>query len=428
MLPLKNNNPLPQPAPEISRPESPEDQALVPQKTDWLRIGQFAFSSLAAFILVGIFLVSTLFLLIRDSTFLLGLPGGSELSPYLFAAGLGCMGLLMVPSAVYAARGLFGSGQPRQLRWGKFAWIGYIAPLPLLLGFGIQNGPDWARGFLPVAHVLANTAGVIFLLNIVWAKIPGESPGRFWGALAAGLGLTPLVTFFLEILILFGIGLVWMGLIGLMPEVRQELLDLTSRLQTSSASSEDLQLALGRFAASPGVLFTLFTYVAFLIPVVEELLKPAAVWLLLRRKLQPWEGFLIGATSGAGYALFENLTIGAAGDVWTFVTITRLGTAAVHIFTAGMMGWGLASAFTEKEYGRAVGAFFWAVFLHGAWNGMNVLSALGEYPAVRERLGGLGASLADFAPAALVLIALGCFWGLIRANKTFRRAIMAGSN
>ena len=33
-----------------------------------------------------------------------------------------------------------------------------------------------------------------------------------------------------------------------------------------------------------------------------------------------------------------------------------------------------------------------------------------------------------YAPASLVLIALGCFWGLIRANKTFRRAIMAGSN
>lgn len=425
---MKNNNPLPQPAPEISRPESPEDQALAPWKADWLRIGQFAFSGLAAFLLLGISLVSALFMLIQDSIAPLGLAPGSDLSPYLFAAGLAGMGLLMVPSAVFAARGLFGKVSPRQLRWEKFTWISYFAPFPLLLGWGIQNGPDWARGFLPVAHVLANTAGVFFLLNIARAKTPGESPGRFWGAFASGLGLTPLVTFFLEILILFGIGLVWMVLIGLMPEVRLDLMDLASRLQTSSASPQDIQQALDRFVARPGVLFTLFTYVAFLIPVVEELLKPAAVWLLLRRKLQPWEGFLIGATSGAGYALFENLTIGSAADYWTFVTVTRLGTAAVHIFTAGLMGWGLASAFEEKKLGRALGAFLLAVVLHGVWNGLNILSALGEYPAVREVLGGLGASLADYAPVALILIGLGCFGGLIRANKYVRRAIMAGSN
>lgn len=425
---MKNNKPLPQPAPEISRTKGPEDLALVPRVTDWLRIAQFAFSALAAFLLLGISLVSTLFMLIRDSISPLDVAVGSDLSPYLFAAGLGGMGTLLVPSALYAARRLFGKESPRQLRWEKFAWISYIAPLLLLLGFGIQNGPDWSRGILPVAHVLANTAGVFFLLNIVRAKIPGESPGRFWGAFASGLGLTPLVTFFLEMLILFGIGLVWMGLIGLMPEVRQDLLDLVSRLQTTSANPQDLQLALDRYAASPGVLFTLFAYVALLIPIVEELLKPAAVWLLLGRKLHPWEGFLIGATSGAGYALFENLTIGAAADVWTFVTVTRLGTAAVHIFTAGLTGWGLASGFKEKKLGRAVGAFFLAVALHGAWNGLNILSALGEYPAVREKLGGLGAGLADYAPAVLVLIGLGCFWGLIRANKYFRRAIMAGSN
>lgn len=356
------------------------------------------------------------------------LPGGSDLSPYLFAAGLGAMGALMVPSAIHAARDLFGSGPPRQLREGQFAWISYLALLPLLLGIWIQNGPEWARGFLPVAHVLANTAGIFFLLHIAHRRTPAMRAGRFWGAFASGLGLTPLVTFFLEMLILIGIGLVWILLVGLMPGVRQELLDLVSIMQTSSVSPGELQLALDRFAAAPGVLFTLFAYVAFLIPLVEELLKPAAVWLLARRKLDPWEGFLIGATSGAGYALFENLTIGAAADVWAFVTITRLGTAAVHIFTAGLTGWGLASAFADKKAGRAAGAFIWAVALHGVWNGLNILSALGEVPAVRKALGGLGASLAQNAPAALVLIALGCFWGLIRANKYFRRAIMAGSN
>ncbi len=425
---MNNTNSTLQPAPEASVPEGSEDQALVPRKFDWLGWGQFLFSSLAALILLGTSLLSSLAALLQHSISPLPPAGESDLSPLLFAAGLGTMGILMIPSAVHAARRLFGKRPPRQLRWILLAGFGYLAPFLILVGYGIQRGPDWIGGLLPFTHVLANTAGVFFLLSIVRRKIPPGRAGRFWGAFVGGLGLTPLVTFTLEILILFGIGLVWVGLMGLMPDFKQDLLNLASQLQNSGNDSQALQDSLGKFASQPGVLFTLFGYVAVLIPIVEEILKPAAAWLLLRRKLQPWEGFILGATSGAGYALFENLTIGAAADVWTFVTVTRLGTAAVHIFTAGLMGWGLSQAFTKKKPGKLALAFFSAVLLHGGWNGLNILSAVGELPVVREKLGALVAGLADLAPAGLALIAMGCLWGLIRANKMVRRAIMAGSN
>jgi RsiW-degrading membrane proteinase PrsW (M82 family) len=414
--------------PEASVPGGSEDQALVPRKFDWLGWGQFLFSTLAALILLGTFLLSSLAALFQNSISPLPPAGETDLSPFLFAAGLGTMGFLMIPSAFHAARRLFGKGSPHQLRWVLLAGFGYLAPLLILMGYGIQKGPDWMGGFLPFIHVLANTAGVFFLLGIVRRKVPAGRAGRFWGAFTGGLGLTPLVTFTLEILILFGIGLVWIALMGVMPDFRQDLLNLASQLQNSTGDSQALQDSLGKFAAQPGVLFTLFGYVALLIPIVEEILKPAAIWFLLRRKLQPWEGFILGATSGAGYALFENLTIGAAADVWTFVTVTRLGTAAVHIFTAGLMGWGLTQAFTRKKFSKLALAFLSAVLLHGGWNGLNILSAVGELPAVREKLGVFLSVLADIAPAGLALIAVGCSWGLIRANKLVRRAIMAGSN
>lgn len=425
---MNNTNSTPQPAPDASVSEGSEDQALVTRKFDWLGFGQFLFSSLAALILLGIFLLISLATLFQKTISPLAPAGTSDLSPFLFAAGLGAMGFLMIPSAFHAGRRLFGKGSPHQLRWVLLAGFGYLAPFLILLGYGIQNGPDLTKGFLPFVHVLANTAGVFFILGIVRRKIPPGNAGRFWGAFAGGLGLTPLVTFTLEVLILFGIGLIWIALMGLMPDFRQDLVNLASQLQNSGADPQSLQDSLGRFASQPGVLLTLFGYVALLIPIVEEILKPAAVWLLLKRKLQPWEGFILGATSGAGYALFENLTIGAAADVWTFVSVTRLGTAAVHIFTAGLMGWGLSQAFTRKKYGNLALAFFSAVTLHGGWNGLNILSAVGEFPEVREKLGFLGVGLADLAPAGLILIALGCLWGLIRANKLIRRAIMAGSN
>jgi RsiW-degrading membrane proteinase PrsW (M82 family) len=213
-----------------------------------------------------------------------------------------------------------------------------------------------------------------------------------------------------------------------MPEFRRDLIELATLFQTQSGNSQVLQSAIGEFVARPGVIVTFFGYLAIIIPVVEEVLKPAAVWFLLREKLQPWEGFVLGATSGAGYALFENLTIGAVVEGWTFVALARIGTAALHIFTAGLVGWGLVWGFRENNYGRLAGAFIAAVTLHGFWNGLNILSSVGELGPVRAWLGPFGSSLADYAPAALLILAMGSVWGIFRANKFFRRAIMAGIN
>lgn len=425
---MKNNNLSPPEAADQYQSASREDQALVPHKTDWLSIGQFAFSTLAALVLLGFSLVSLTASLIQDSFTPLGFQVGSDLSPYLFAFGLSGMGILLVPSAFYAGRRLFVNRKPRHLSWLLISRISYIAPVLILLGFGIQNGPGWARGFLPFVHVLANTTAVFWLLGVARRKLPEQSANRFWGTFASGLGLTPLVTFILEILILIGIGLVWLVFMDMVPGFRQDLLDLATQFQNSTGDLSALERAAGELVARRGVLFTLFAYVAFLIPVVEELFKPAAVWLLLRRKLTSWEGFVLGATCGAGYALFENLTIGAAADAWTFVTLTRVGTASVHIFTAGMMGWGLASAFQGKKYGRIVSSYLGAVILHGVWNGLNILSGVAQYAPVQERLGLFVTGLAAYAPAGLVVLALGSLYGLFRANKYFTRAIMAGSD
>jgi RsiW-degrading membrane proteinase PrsW (M82 family) len=137
---------------------------------------------------------------------------------------------------------------------------------------------------------------------------------------------------------------------------------------------------------------------------------------------------LIGAASGAGYALFENLTIGAAADVWTFVTITRIGTAAIHILTAGIVGWGITSAFKEKKYLRLLSSFFASILLHGIWNGLNILTALVDYLPKGSIIGSFGFYLANFAPIALIILALGSFVGLYRANSWFQRAIITPSN
>jgi hypothetical protein len=417
---LKNNNFLPHTAPDENPEDHQDHQALIPHQTDWLKIGQFIFSSLAALSLLGLSFFIFIVTYLQDSFGPLGFRG-NNLSSYLFAAGLGGIGLLLVPSAVYAGRDLFGQRYPVTFQWGKLSWISILAPILILLGYGLQIGPDWIRPLLPILHVLANSVAVFWLLGLVHRKLPGQSTSRLWGSFASGIGLTPLVTFFLEVMILIGIALIWIGLSDMMPGFRQDLLDLAAQIQSQSGDPQDLQQALGVFAARPGVLITLFGYVALIIPVVEELLKPLAVWLLWRQKLEPWEGFVIGATSGAGYALFENLTIGAVAESWTMITLTRLGTAAVHLFTGGVMGWGVASGIKEKKIGRIASAFLGAVGLHGIWNGLNILAAVGSLAPVQQQVGPFLTGMAVYVPVALVILALGSFWGLVRANKHFRR-------
>ncbi len=412
----------------IILPETPGDQALVPVKTDWLNLGQFIFSSLGAVLLLAVFLVSTIMMLLRDSLILPGALNSLDLSPYLFAAGVGFAGALMLPSAYYSGRKLFGKEDRVLFHWDRLRWLTYLFPIPILLGFAIQNGPAWSKALFPIVHVLANGFGLLWLLDAARRHLPLESSRRLWGSLVSGLGLTPLITFTLEIALLIGIGLIWVVLLQTQPDFQQDLLNLAARLQQNPADPQTLQRAVGRFAARPGVIVTLFAYIAVLIPIIEELFKPIAVWLVLGRKLQPWEGFSIGATAGAGYALFENLTVGSAAEIWTLVMVSRLGTAAVHILTTGLVGWGLVSAFTEKRYGRLAGSYLAAVLLHGVWNGLNILSTLGEFPAVRDLLGSFGSHLASYAPVGLVLLGAGCFVGLLKTNSNLRRAIMAQDN
>ena len=417
-------------------PENPDqanlnDQVPVIQKFNWLSAGQFGVSLIIGLLFLGTALLSSLILILSNSEIPPFLPNSEVLSSYLFSAGLGFGGLLMIPSVYYSSRRLFGA-QPdlsRDLRiWKPVGWISSLFPLLILVGYLVQTGPAWIKILLPLFHVAANGTAMFWLLGLVYRGLPGKSAQRFWGAFGAGLTIIPVITFIVEVLILIFLGLIWMIVLQTQPELMQELLDIVNRLQPGNAGVEILQQSMDRFINLPGVTATIFLYIAVLIPVVEEILKPSVLWLLLGRKLTPNEGFLAGAAAGAGYALFENLTIGAAADVWSFVMISRLGTTAVHILATGMVGWGITSAGTEKKYIRMVSSFIAAVSIHGVWNGLNILTSLAQIGPAWNKPGSFGFYFIDYAPAGLLVLAVGCLIGIIRANNYFRRAIITPSN
>jgi len=51
-----------------------------------------------------------------------------------------------------------------------------------------------------------------------------------------------------------------------------------------------------------------------------------------------------------------------------FVMVGRIGTGLLHIFTAGINGWALASTWRDGKYMRVGIAYLASVIVHGAWN------------------------------------------------------------
>jgi hypothetical protein len=418
------------PGPDFLDLDVLNDQAPPVKVFNWLSLIQFGVSLISGMLFIGVGALSGFVMLLGNMSPGQFIPQDQVLSSYMFSSGLVFAGLLMIPSIFYSGKILFRK-QPSRARdqtfFDRYNPSFVIFPLLILAGYLSQTGPTWAQDFLPVIHPLANTAAVFWVLNLVYRKSRRSIAGRFWGAFGSGLTVIPLIAFVTEIIILLVLGFIWLNILSSKPGLVEDLLKLVDQFQNNNVSPALLEESTSELFSQSGIAATAFLYIAVLVPIVEELLKPLVLWFTLGRKLTPREGFLLGAASGAGFALFENLTIGAAADIWTFVTISRIGTAAVHILTSGLVGWGITSAISENRYLRLLGAYVSAVMLHGIWNGLNILNAIADLPSAGEVLPRYLIYLADYAPIGLILLALGCFIGLLRVNSWIRRAIMSPS-
>lgn len=394
------------------------------QKIDWLSAAQLIFSSLVVlFSLLGAGLG---FVMISLNELITGiaLPASQITASYLLLGGIAFIGILLIPSAIEAGKRLMGQvpkpHQPFSMRQLNFALVITTAGILLVSTGIIQAGLPFI-----FIHVFANGVFVIWLIQLIQKGLATGTRQRFWGIFGSGLALAPALALIAEILLLILVGLAWFAYLQTRPDLLQEISQLINRLPQTAVNPAILERVAGKYLVQPGVLGTILFYLAVLIPLVEELFKPVGVWLLLQRNLTTREGFYLGAVSGAGYALFENLTIGANAEVWTTVLISRIGTTAVHMLTSGLVGWGLAAAWSGKRSLRLGSAFFAAVILHGVWNGFNVINLLTSVPDLEKTLGIFPALLASYAPFGLVILGVGSILGLIRATKHFQRAIIA---
>jgi hypothetical protein len=196
--------------------------------------------------------------------------------------------------------------------------------------------------------------------------------------------------------------------------------------ETGAANISPAQVA--RLALHPLAALGVFSGLGVVVPLLEELIKPLGLLPLLPSRPGAGQAFLGGALSGAGYALAESLFISSASPNWALAAAARAGTSAMHIFTAGLVGWGLGEAFVRRKPLRLLAAYGAAVVIHGLWNGLtlamtygNLLSQFGAGAGARRA----GMVLQTAAPLALALLALGALAGL---GWTLAPALRSGAS
>ncbi|NMB54085.1 MAG: PrsW family intramembrane metalloprotease [Leptolinea sp.] len=341
-----------------------------------------------------------------------------------WAAGL--IFLLLLPSTSLAAIRLLGKPVPEiHIRWiGRAVNIAVLA-VPLLIGLGylVSGHSILAMVLLPVFQIAIVTLTLLWMLETGRKNLLPGSSQREWGLLSFSITATMPLAILFELLLIAGIVftvLIYLSVTS--PLMLDQLSTMANRLMSSDMDREAILRVLRPFFNNPLLIYAFIAVTAGIIPLLEEFLKPLALWCLSAKHLSPREGFVGGMICGVAFALLESL--GALVDLdssaWVFLIIGRIGTGLLHITTSGLVGWGLARAWSEGKYLSLVGAYLAAFGFHSLWNTTALMTGFRELaqfsPLMIERFD----SFIEASPFILVMLAGFMVLMTIKANRILR--------
>lgn len=350
-------------------------------------------------------------------------------SLFLIASSAFLGGILIVPSVYFPLARLQGwqaalPGWLNSILWPiRHPWV-LIILVPGLLFVGNQaaKSENLARLLLPLINVFTVSIPILFLTYLGIRGLKSSSPQRRWGALAAGMLLSPFIGVILEIgaILLYLIA----GIFYLAgdPERLQAINVLIVRLSAAGQSEDLLLQTLSPYLAHPLVIIAGLSLFSLVVPLIEEAIKPMAVWLLAGKNLFPREGFILGIISGAGFAFYENLVSLPSGDMWWTTVLARMGAALLHILTGGLTGWGLVVSWRKGRYIYLLLMYLTSVLLHAAWNSAAVAAGIWQLDIRGALEEGFIGQVIAYSPAALAVVAILMLILLVVSNGRLRRS------
>jgi hypothetical protein len=295
-------------------------------------------------------------------------------------------------------------------------WLAASMLAPAVIQAG---GPAWLASPL---HILAIGSPVYLVARLATGGLSGGTRLRMWGTLAVGLvggtGISALV----EIALLLAGLLVAAVFLVQNPALLQNAEGLLQELSRSPGVEHALTL-LQPILIHPLAVAAVLVAVSVVTPVVEELAKSAAPWLIYRRLSTAADGFWCGAVSGAGFALFEGLMASAdmSGD-WTVIFLIRAWSSMMHILASGLAGWGIASFHISGRSSRLVGGYALAIGIHALWNAAVVGIGYGGLRSTFSQAGPDVIAVAAILAGGFTLVALavGIPAAILLINRSLR--------
>ncbi len=350
-------------------------------------------------------------------------PAGGMISSFAF----GFEFIILILSFWFVLQKTMGRDQADQpfkfpfAGWQIIAGINIVIFAAVIGGITAYTEIAWLNWIiLPALTILVIVPPIWMLFGIGTNGIDLGPRWRFFSVLGLGMTVGPILMIILEIILL--VVIIMAGFIYLAvqkPDLFQEIINLTQQLQNET-NPDFILNSVAPYVANSAVIATLLGYIAFLVPMIEELLKPLAVWIFAKKIESPAQGFAMGMLSGGAFALLESLNASGDGSVsWPVIVSIRAGTSLLHMTASGLVGWGIVSAFQEKKAGRFFAAYFSAVAIHGIWNACAVgagISTIGELIGKPEWL----FNIIPAAISGMAVLGIGMFVVLIASNRKLR--------
>ena len=243
----------------------------------------------------------------------------------------------------------------------------------LLIGYFIAENKSFNWLLLPALTIPAVTLPIGLIFSFGASKIQLGPRWRVWGIFGLGMTLAPLLSFLIEVLILILLFILAIFFLMSQPGYSNEIIRLSNQMQFMQNDPQAIINLIAPYALKPGSIIIILAYIAVIVPLTEELIKPIGVWLFAGKLESPAQGFALGALSGAAYALVETMGLSGQTSAWANLLLTRIGTGLLHITATALMGWGIVSARQNREYLKLIAIYFLSSALHGTWNASAIM-------------------------------------------------------
>jgi hypothetical protein len=322
-----------------------------------------------------------------------------------------------VPGWLDTRRPIFG----KIIRCLIFTW-----PVIVFLGWLIADTPKLALFLLGPVNLIVAGLPILWIYHETQWKLQGGSQSRKWRIFGVSFTVMPAIVLMVElfaILILTVIGGLWIIYrISVDPQLERELMPIITLIGVGGDDLDLILHLLKPYILQPTVIYWALAIFGGIMPVIEELIKPLALWFLAGKRISPQEGFVGGLLCGAGFALIENIlffTTAFLPEDWLFMAIGRAGTGVLHMLASGLVGWGLAQAWRNKKWLFLVAMTLGAIVLHGLWNIIALISGIAPIFMVGSQMT-LSQTLLFNTPMLLLLIL--SVAGLFLINRHLRSA------